>query len=109
VLATGHPQIRHTWYIHKVIPLTLSQFLCAFAISAPLATTTRDIEEQRILHLIEAAQLGPIAEEDLITSSQTAINFLEQQTLAEPENQAELGLLREPKLSTNSKKPQLTI
>jgi hypothetical protein len=63
--------------------------------------------ERKILRLIEAAQLGPIGEEDLITSSQTAINFLEQQTLGEPSNQAELGLLREPKLSRNSSKSQL--
>lgn len=50
-------------------------------------------------HLIEAVQQERLGEDELIIASQTAINFLEQQALAEPENQAELASLREPKES----------
>jgi len=72
-------------------------FLCAFAVSAPLASTTRNIEQRRIVRLIEAVRTETLGDDELITASQTAIDFLEQQALAEPENQAELASLREPK------------
>jgi hypothetical protein len=64
-----------------------------------LASTTRIIEEQKIERLITTVQHEPIEEYDLIAVSQAAIDFLEQQTLGEPENRAELASLREPKES----------
>jgi len=64
-----------------------------------LASTTRYVEEEKIKRLIQAVSEKTLGEEDLITASQTAIDFLEHQAVAEPENQAELASLREPKQS----------
>jgi hypothetical protein len=74
-----------------------------------LASTTRNIEQRRIVRLIEAVRTETLGDDELITASQTAIDFLEQQALAEPENQAELASLREPKQSMNSIETILTI
>lgn len=67
-----------------------------------MASTTRIAEEEKIKHLIKAVTEETLGEDDLITASQTAIDFLEHQALAEPENQAELASLREPKQSKTS-------
>jgi hypothetical protein len=40
--------------------------LCAFAISAPLESTTHTIEEQKIERIIEAISQGKLGEDDLI-------------------------------------------
>ena len=64
-----------------------------------MASTSQTIEERKIVRLIEAVEEERVGEDELIIASQTAIDFLEQQALAEPENQAELASLREPKES----------
>jgi len=90
IVCTSRAASFQTWTLADAA----SMVLCAFVVTAPLATTIKTVEIARIQNIIKAVQSTvPPSDEELEELSDRAIDILRSQALAEPANREILGVL----------------
>ena len=88
----------HPLPLVHVVLVTNSQFLCAFVVGIPIASTLKTRERIRVQELLRTVQ-SDLTRSDLEQLSDQAIDWIQEHACQDSANQDIVGVLKEPKVS----------